>query len=111
MKTQHTKGPWKTNENAAGNIWIQANGGFIAEITPAYGAVPESLQIERHANARLIAAAPSLLAALETLAQECQFSRKYIVLSEVEGMAAYDATAKAINEARVAIAQAKGEQP
>lgn len=64
---QHTTGPWKTNKNAAGNIWIQAQGRFIAEITPAYGEVPESIQAERQANARLIASAPELLEALQSL--------------------------------------------
>jgi len=66
--TKHTPGPWK-----AANADTDASGTFNrilsmseAEITPAraYGDTEE----QRHANARLIAAAPDMLATLENIA-------------------------------------------
>jgi hypothetical protein len=72
-RTQHTAGPWTSNEdgqiqcpnlNAYGN-WIVATIG--REMTP-----------EDHANARLIAAAPELLDALKYIA-DTQLSLRQIL--------------------------------
>lgn len=46
-----------------------------------------------------------LLAALRKLVAECQDARKYIVLDNDYGFAAYNATAEAIVEAREVIAK------
>lgn len=59
MKTQHTPGPWTVDDN-----------GFIYDYAGNTIADPHCSDIdldEREANARLIAAAPELLNALERL--------------------------------------------
>ena len=63
MKTEHTKGPWRTEgwENLVVN---SADG---QTMTLAAGGKDASLD-ELKANARLIAAAPELLAALKAIA-------------------------------------------
>jgi hypothetical protein len=57
VKKKHTPGPWTFDKD---NLNIYANG-MVAE---TYGHTHNG---ERHANARLIAAAPELLEALEAL--------------------------------------------
>ena len=94
----HTPGPWKVAENLFGNTAsyeVYANvetksgkGGYtrICQITPR----------DQKANARLIAAAPELLEALERLAYICTLPGVY---PHVEGH---------VELARAAIAKAKG---
>lgn len=67
----HTKGPWKVLENARGNGRIcvtTANGApvqaVICEIDVKSVAIDDATRL---ANARLIAAAPDLLAALKAI--------------------------------------------
>lgn len=66
MSGQHTPGPWRvfgaTAENGTSNE-IHADGEFIARV------FMNGNTLKREANARLIAAAPDLLAALEKLAR------------------------------------------
>lgn len=81
-RTQFSPGPWKTNENAAGDIWIQAGAGFIAEITPAYGTLPPRLAATRKANANLITAAPDLLESLDAM---LEFIDQYATLTDCNG--------------------------
>ena len=57
--TMHTPGPW----TAGNDGYIYSAGDIVADST--FGCLP---QIEGDHNARLIAAAPDLLAALETIA-------------------------------------------
>ena len=61
MKHQHTPGPWR-NEGFE-NLVVNAADGSTIVGTP--GASPYAPLSEHKANARLIAAAPDLLAALE----------------------------------------------
>jgi hypothetical protein len=62
MKTDtHTDSPWKIEPFAFGRRIVGANGEEVAEIS-------RSLNPDHKANARLIAAAPEMLAALESLA-------------------------------------------
>jgi len=67
MKTQHTAGPWIIQEHKDKNFGIDLtegkNGKVICNVTSHYIAEHEEAQ----ANARLIAAAPELLAALQDL--------------------------------------------
>jgi hypothetical protein len=92
MKTQHTPGPWFLN--GPWNIYAdrtaqQMRGKCVAQI------VKQGNTEEREANARLIAAAPELLAALESLVSDAY-------LSLPNG----NASTKAIDYARAAIAKA-----
>jgi len=54
----HTPGPWEKRD-----LRIQKGGNYIADCDASYMLSDE----EKHGNARLIAAAPALLAALETI--------------------------------------------
>ncbi len=76
MTTQHTPGPWQPFTR-----YVTANGRFLAKAFEANDATeqpgfiaaqePQQSQTEAAANARLIAAAPELLAALETIGAQC----------------------------------------
>ena len=60
-KTTHTPGPWFINKRAA--MFIECAHRGIASCTGADNRSPDNLEAENKANARLIAAAPDLLAA------------------------------------------------
>lgn len=60
-KALHTPGPWTTYGHPADGITIRARGCAVADVIPQRGA--------DEANARLIAAAPDLLEALEDAAR------------------------------------------
>ena len=71
MKTEHTKGPWKVLEHARGNkrtCVTTANGApvhaIICEIDTKSVGTDDAIRL---ANARLIAAAPELLAELHSV--------------------------------------------
>ena len=66
MNTKHTPGPWKHQGVAA-----YANGATIAVATGLHSiATIQERLAEQEANAKLIAAAPELLAALQTLCED-----------------------------------------
>jgi hypothetical protein len=60
-----TPGPWEKR-----HLRIQKKGNYVADCDTSYMLSSE----ERHANARLIAAAPALLAALETIVEAGRMS-------------------------------------
>ena len=105
MKTEHTQGPWKVLEHARGRgktCVTTANGApvqaVICEIDVKSVATDNATRL---ANARLIAAAPDLLAALnEVLGDLCDFQEAYPDLSDQ-----FDGTFAKIN---AAIAKAEG---
>lgn len=82
---QHTPGPWRTG-GKDGRIIYAADGFAVADATVFHG----RHEGEHSENARLIAAAPELLAALERIAE-----------------LSYDSEATRV--AREAIAKARGE--
>lgn len=82
----HTPGPWSINDQNPDDEEIEAPSGPVAI----------ALGREAEANARLIAAAPDLLAALE----EC------LLNSDIHGK--YGPPARSLEKARAAIAKAKG---
>ena len=96
--TKHTPGPWNVTDVIEGNVYpmstmrsLNVNGMVLAHINAHY---------DGEANARLIAAAPELLAALRL----CVL--KFSQLQDTEmtlGMA------RALDEARAAIAKAEGQ--
>jgi hypothetical protein len=95
---EHTPGPWQLVKYDA--IWTE-KGRFLCDLT--FQDMPFH---ERHGNARLIAAAPNLLAALEELLGEWD---------ERDKRAAQEPGCGGLNEtfgvtlARAAIAKSKGE--
>ena len=94
-QTQHTPGPWKTStgENLEGveHRWISNGDRFIADLGKVGG------QVDSESNARLIASAPELLAALEKAAAWLSLSIRIDDREQAD-------------EARVAIAKATGGQ-
>ena len=83
----HTPGPWRHVRNAKGELFILAFGGQTE--------LPET-----EANARLIAAAPDLLAALQTVIESADDTGCSSDLTVVESAA--------VDQARTAIAKATG---
>ena len=110
MKTQHTPGPWK--EDKYGCV-IDAGGRVVCnEFCTTSIPLAESL-----ANARLIAAAPELLEALENLLRNAYDKARYIAMLEgpEQDIAAAEAKESELDSpemgrARAALAKAKGEQ-
>ena len=68
---EHTKGPWAWYENPSGGCRVQTTGVGIADVLSRAG-VPPPVQESCAANARLIAAAPELLEALERVEREAR---------------------------------------
>lgn len=108
MKTQHTPGPWRLGaDNAADGANIHAGKkdyiGHTCGFSPRPGSNERQLSPqEARANARLIASAPELLAALE------------IIVGNANGNAAsgyYNVPVSSITNARAAISKATGVQP
>lgn len=64
--SKHTPGPW-TDVSVDGSYWgvYSSSGDVVAQAQQIRPMKDDPTQIERHANARLIAAAPELLEALE----------------------------------------------
>ena len=93
--------PWKS-AFAFDRTYIRnikdAQGEIIAQVCDLDGSVPNEYLYEAIANARLMAAAPDLLAALRDLLDEAD-------LNEVD-----EYTAPKIEAARAAIARATGDQ-
>ena len=88
MAAQHTPGPWRQGKNA--NLWIYSEQRLIVKVCPD--------SISSGANARLIAAAPDLLEALEAVNEA--FHRESLVEHRGDVMP----------KVWAAIRKAKGEQ-
>lgn len=71
MKTKHTSGPWNVGRKTANETWCVWAGKLRIAWIDFWGEQIESgnfkSESEQQANARLIAAAPELLAALEKI--------------------------------------------
>ncbi len=95
-----TPGPWTLHTGSqTGNVWIENEDGDKSIIAPAYAFGHAAMKDnEAMANARLIASAPDLLAALEAA---------LAALVEVSHSPQYRET---VLQARAAIARAKGVQ-
>lgn len=78
MTQTHTSGPWGVNELAAGNpdCYLTGNDGRKVEIgyIVQFGSMPIAATIKNIADARLIAAAPDMLAALELALERLQIN-------------------------------------
>lgn len=101
MEAKHTPGPWFVDlDIRPGMEWnnhIVARDGDLRICFMAHGGEYEDKQAEAEANARLIAAAPELLAALELL------------VKDVGDYEAWQRPCHALDVAREAITKAKGE--
>lgn len=95
MKTEHTPGPWIEFRDAESHDIIAPDGVHIARMEPRNGREPQK---EQDADARLIAAAPELLAALAGM---LEWARR------VKGRN----PGPEIAEAQAAIAKAEGRNP
>jgi hypothetical protein len=98
--TMHTPGPWNDERDLAGTI-SDTNGEEIA-MTMTVGGYPEA-RAEERANARLIAAAPEMLVAL-------QFAMENLELANpiVEHAGHVTSIPSAMRKASAAIAKATG---
>jgi hypothetical protein len=105
-KDKHTPGPWTIvgAPDSKGNLWIDSAKTVVATVQDNYHNKPELVA----ANAKLIAAAPAMLAALEAihavLNQPVQFSGERTSTDVLRLDAGY-----AREVAMAAIAQARGE--
>lgn len=104
METKHTPGPWTVVKNGNSKSLVRYSDGenvtYVAQCNDMQFC-PEHGTVE--ANARLIAAAPELLAALENLFEHCAMMHKHWG----EASNAKEAEA-AIQAGRAAIAKATG---
>lgn len=98
---EHTKGPWAWYENPSGGCRVQTLNVGIADVLSRAG-VPHPVQESCAANARLIAAAPELLEALEGLLRE----EPNIYEGRLE--ASLYVSVDALEDARAAIKKARG---
>ncbi len=92
----HTPGPWEAKRLDSHHSHIQSENGLIARTALGIDQPPEAL----HANARLIAAAPDMLEALE----EARIALKHCV----ECMELNSLPESAFRTVRAAIAKATG---
>lgn len=95
----HTPGPWHIGTGKATQIIYGTDGYAVANAVTYHGRDTESDMVE---NARLIAAAPELLAALERLSERCAALDQSATHDGIENC-------NAMVAARAAIAKAKGE--
>lgn len=105
-ETKHTPGPWEVRIDDASMPRVAA-GLFVIAIV--YGTTPsrKGRAKDLDANARLIAAAPDLLDALQILTNEAQGFMSQ-ALAETHGVTNMRVLSLRIDEARIAIAKAEG---
>ena len=109
--TKHTPGPWAVGSQVMGdgfNLWSDSTGGVVAWVEPRHNFEDEETgemivnppDMTQHPDARLIAAAPDLLAALEmAVATIERIAPKHGPFSSVDGT---------LSVARAAISKADG---
>jgi hypothetical protein len=105
-ETQHTPGPWRFNENpthADLTIWGSEGTAVVTDLGDRLTTYKQNC-----ANARLIAAAPELLAALKSI--ESELSDLLFQRTLDSTLPEFYAVRDARNAARQAIAKAKGDQ-
>lgn len=108
-KKNHTPGPWRHTGEAS--VIVRAGNIHVASCPRSLDAVVAPIsRLEREANARLIAAAPALLAALEKAAQRItQLCETANALSEAAGLGRKVRAEDFLEGIPEAIRQAKGE--
>jgi len=115
-KVTHSPGPWKLDSeygdeivDARGNSVAECRGGRFVSSEAGGPADQFELPARTAANARLVAAAPEMLAALELIAQ---FAREVLTANRVHGdLGCPNAHLAEIRDvAALAIRNARGEQ-
>lgn len=104
--TQHTPGPWHNIPDQP-TIWDASQDTMIAKVTELPWIDGKSQWQTENANARLIAAAPELLAALE----DAEFILRKLATNWREAASLADSCQRSAADAREAIAKAKGVTP
>ena len=104
MKNQFTPGPWHVNTLETVPFTVHACRGHVATVSA--GTMNEVSADEIEANAALIAAGPDLFAALESALTEMDAFQKYWTSPK---MGMKRGTSQAQEQARAAIAKAKGD--
>lgn len=107
---KHTPGPWFEQTGFSDDVEITAESreGMVAICSMDLGFTGH-IGVEQEANARLIAAAPCTFEALEQLLGNAEIARFHLKDTE-EGMIVGSALFDTINQARAALARARGEQ-
>lgn len=91
--SKHTPGKWVVQSYGSGIIYITSNEEVIANVSSLLdGKNNEQKLVEQIANAKLIAAAPDLLAALEAV---CDYAAEFGIRNEEFGI-----VVNAINKAK-----------
>lgn len=117
-KAKHTPGDWKVMPEEVDRDYIRIRGTEIGcrykianVMTPTYPGVHEREVVETRANAKLIATAPELLAALQGLLAAIVDSDQRPQLSSMRllGIVSGKPAFEAIDAARAAIRKATGE--
>lgn len=98
--SKHTPGPW-TDQSPDGSAWgvYSAQGDAVAQAFQIRIYSADPYQKERHANARLIAAAPDLLAFAQEFLADYQSDDGMASMKKYAGMA-YAAIAKATGKSQ-----------
>lgn len=105
IETKHTPGPWYLSERKIAVKGHSAGGYSGASVATTS---PSNTDETRQADARLIAAAPELLAVAEEYARTLTLARLVLVASnDTESLAQMDAN---LSRARAVISKAKGEE-
>jgi len=119
MKTGHTPGPWEIFEGSIEVHYAVEQGCRIVGVRGRSDTawVPETLEDQGEANARLIAAAPDLLVKGRTLNHAADYVWQLFARSEVNGKSwteevevAMAALRDAIRGHSAAVAKAEGQQ-
>lgn len=103
MKTKHTPGPWRVGKDATvygPRLSIDDTGRVIGEFQVCDC---KGYKCEREANAKLIAACPELLAALE----DAEWLLRNLAINWKEAGSMKDSALRSANDAREAISKAQ----
>lgn len=98
MNSRHTHGPWSIEHDSEWPM-VMAGGKIVANVNPEsfYAGVADLIEMPAEANARLIAAAPELLEALDAM------ERHFIRYNDTHN-------SLVLERARAAIAKATGSE-
>lgn len=108
----HTPGPWVNdphNTGAIGDVSESATGTCVAQAQARQPLAAGKPDVERAANARLIAAAPEMLEALEQAASSFDSIRGAVESNQVVDKDVHGLAVARMNEIRAVIAKARGE--